>query len=240
MLILFDIDGTLYQGNGSGRAAFLRAGRKLFGESFSDERVSYAGRLDPVIFGDLLVQNGYPNTPETIDRARKLIYGYLRENLDSGEFKQVAIPGSLELVRRLRQYDHITLGLLTGNWPETGRLKIASVGFDPDWFPISVWGDDGVDRVDLPPVGRTRYADQLARDIEFGRILIVGDTIHDVRCAKAHGSPALAIASGRYTRDELVASGADLVVDTFDDTDFLVEWILRVGEPASSNAAPSS
>ncbi len=50
--------------------------------------------------------------------------------------------------------------------------------------------------------------------IEVGaaETLIVGDSVLDVGCARTHGIPSLAVATGFTPADELRAAGADWVV----------------------------
>ncbi|MCA9299289.1 MAG: HAD hydrolase-like protein, partial [Phycisphaerales bacterium] len=54
---------------------------------------------------------------------------------------------------------------------------------------------------------------------------IIGDTPHDITCARAHGMRALAVTTGMYTRAQL--GEADLVVDALDDATEIIEWLLR-------------
>ena len=51
------------------------------------------------------------------------------------------------------------LGLLTGNYPATGRLKVQHAGLDPDLFKVNAFAMDGTTRRDLPPVALQRYAE---------------------------------------------------------------------------------
>ena len=44
-------------------------------------------------------------------------------------------------------------------------------------------------------------------------VFVVGDTIHDVDCARAHGFRAIGVCTGHTGRAELEAAGADLVLD---------------------------
>jgi phosphoglycolate phosphatase-like HAD superfamily hydrolase len=55
--------------------------------------------------------------------------------------------------------------------------------------------------------------------------VIIGDTPLDVDCAHAHGARAIAVATGHYSADELRAAGADLVVETLEDTPAIVGWL---------------
>jgi phosphoglycolate phosphatase len=48
-------------------------------------------------------------------------------------------------------------------------------------------------------------------------VVVVGDTPADVRCARAIGAVAVAVATGRPSRETLEASGPDLVLDSLAD-----------------------
>jgi len=227
MLILFDIDGTLYHGDGTGRAAFLDAGRELFGPRFAEHAFDLSGRLDPWIYRRYMEINALPRDP-LIDRAfREACHRNLRRRIESGRHDIRALPGALELVDRLRARSDLTIGLLTGNWEANGRLKVDSVGFDSTTFPICAWGDDGPTRDDLPPVARDRYAASSDRRIDFDRIVIVGDTIHDVNCARAHGCRSLAVCTGGGREADLRAAGADVIMADLSDLDTVCGWLLN-------------
>ena len=46
---------------------------------------------------------------------------------------------------------------------------------------------------------------------------IIGDTPHDVDCARASGAVAVAVATGQYPADELAACAPDLLFRDFSD-----------------------
>lgn len=48
------------------------------------------------------------------------------------------------------------------------------------------------------------------------RTVMIGDTVHDMRMAKAAGVQAIGVAWGYHEVDELRAAGADAVIDRFD------------------------
>ena len=45
------------------------------------------------------------------------------------------------------------------------------------------------------------------------RIFVLGDTPHDVSCARAVGAKAVAIATGNYSRELLAAAAPDFLFD---------------------------
>jgi len=62
-----------------------------------------------------------------------------------------------------------------------------------------------------------------------GRCLIIGDTEHDVACARAAGAHVVAVATGTRTRSELESLEPDLVLDDLKDVDFLIRWARALG-----------
>jgi len=227
MLTLFDIDGTILRTFGLGIRAMGEAGRGLFGESFDESRVRFAGRLDPLIINDLLEANGVETTPCTLARFRDAY----REQLEAmllGEPAELC-PGVNELVDALERRSPMTLGLLTGNFPETGEIKLRSGGMDPNRFPVRVWGEDSPHhpptRDHLPHVGFARYLEYHQREIDPADVVIIGDTPEDVRCATSTGCRCIAVGTGRYSIDELLDAGADLAVGDLSDTETIVGWI---------------
>lgn len=209
-LILFDIDATLLVTSGVGVAAMHDAGRALFGNHFTIADQDFAGRLDPLIIDELLARNGLTPSPELRNSFRRAYHDHLHARSSAGPLGRT-LPGVTELLARLRS-DARLIGLLTGNFAETGRMKLQSCGIDPDWFSPAVWGDHSRHA----PPRREHLADvalQLAA-ATFGRpfrgedLTIIGDTPHDVACARAVNARCIAVATGRYSIDQLLAAGA--------------------------------
>ncbi|MBW8861110.1 MAG: HAD hydrolase-like protein [Acidobacteria bacterium] len=72
------------------------------------------------------------------------------------------------------------------------------------------------------PFALTRARDCGLPEIDPSRILVVGDTPHDVACARAVGATPVAVATGGFTVDQLRNSGADIVYQNLaDPTPFL-------------------
>jgi len=228
-LILFDIDATLISTSGVGIRAMEAAGRELFGPSFSSNGVEYAGRLDPLIVADLLIANGQQRTLANMLALRSGYRKHLTEQLPQTPTAR-ALPGVPALLDALEASRGAALGLLTGNYQDTGSLKLRACGIEPDRFPVSAWGDesphDPPDRAHLPPIALARYRERFNREPEPRRCAIIGDTPHDIRCAKAHDLRVLAVATGSYNADALSAAGADKVLNDLSDTQKVLHWLL--------------
>lgn len=229
MLILFDIDGTLLTTAGVGIRAMGSAGRRLYGEEFDERAVEYAGRLDPLIINDLLVHHGVDVSAESVDRFRRA-YAKDLEMLLAQPGVGRPCPGVVDLVAALEGTGGVTLGLLTGNYPETGAIKLQACGLDAGRFPIAAWGSDSPHippaREHLPPVAMERLFISEGRRVVGHEVVIIGDTRHDVACGRAHGCRTIGVATGSTSVDALRDAGADLAVETLAETSTVLEWIL--------------
>lgn len=240
MLLLFDIDGTLLRTNGLGIRAIENAGRSLFGNAFTMEGISTAGRLDPLIFADAMTRAGVDVTRERIRQMRDVYARELIEMLEREPACTIAMPGVHALLAALHERaraisaegTHLTLGVLTGNFALTGQAKMRACGIDPLQFQVNVWGDDSPHeppaREHLVAVGIERSAGHRGGAAPAGRdVVVIGDTPHDVSCARANGCRSIGVGTGMYTIDQLDACGADWAVADLSDTARVLEWIFQ-------------
>lgn len=226
-LVLFDIDGTLLWSDGAGRRAIHRALIEIFGETGpADHR--FDGKTDPQIVRELMRSVGHDDS--VIDqRMNQLFARYvvcLREELRNPSHQAKALPGVLPLLEVLARRDDVAIGLLTGNLVEGARAKLEAVGIDPDVFVVGAYGTDHELRPELPAIAQQRACDLLGTAIAGGDIVIIGDTPADMECGRDVGARAIGVTTGRYSRDELMASGAVAVFDDLSDTDAVVDAIL--------------
>jgi phosphoglycolate phosphatase len=229
MLILFDIDLTLLTTDGAGMKALGDAGRDRFGPGFDETCTDYGGRLDPLIIHDLLVANGVDPSVEHAHEMRAGYAHHLERRLRECPAK--ALPGTGALIDSLAQIERVTLGVLTGNFEPTGRMKLSSAGLDREEFVVNVWGDQSPheppERAHLPAVAIERYREQIDPAIEPEQVVVIGDTVHDVSCALANGCRVLAVATGHASAEELEGAGAHRVVASLGDTESIMDWIAR-------------
>ena len=210
-LILFDIDGTLLNCGPQVRPLFASALVEVFGTAGDVDAYDFTGRTDPGIVFDLITAAGVPHAVvrEGLPRMRALY----TERLDRGLDRQgmQLLPGVEEILERLSARHDVALALLTGNWEPGAKAKLSRFDLNR-YFPFGAFGCDGVDRAELPPVALDRAERALGRRFPPDEVLIVGDSVHDVSCAHAHGIPCLAVCTGRTPEETLEATGADWVV----------------------------
>ena len=210
-LILFDIDGTLLKGGRRLRQWFGESLESVYGEAGDIDGHSFTGKTDPQIVTELMRGAGVSE-----DRIRELLPDLKQEYLSTMSERLIAadmtlLPAVVSVLTRLEQAPEVTLGLLTGNWEGGARSKLGCFDLNR-FFPFGAFGDDRIDRSDLPPVALERASQARGRAFGPRDTLIVGDSPRDVACARAHGIRAAAVATGYTPIEQLEAAGADWVL----------------------------
>jgi phosphoglycolate phosphatase-like HAD superfamily hydrolase len=226
-LVLFDIDGTLVLTGGSGVRAMNRACEEILGHTEALDGIQVAGRTDWIILHDTLRRVGRDLDEELFANIRDRYLKHLRhEILKPGHGVKAVMPGIRALLDALQQRDQVFLGLLTGNFEEGAGIKLEH--FDMwRYFRCGAFGDDAADRNELVPFAVTRARECGLGDVPPDRIFVIGDTPHDVACARAVGAVPVAVATGSFSVDQLRASGADLVFEDFSDASRFLELMDR-------------
>ncbi|HEX2657752.1 MAG TPA: HAD hydrolase-like protein [Polyangia bacterium] len=233
-LLLFDIDGTMLRVYGAGVRAMLRAAEQVIGERCRDAEINFGGAMDPWVFR-LLVDHGRYEFSEETHRTFRGVYGdLLRAELEGEANPCKALPGVLDLLGRVRQHPDVRLGVLTGNYPETGLLKLRAAGIQPEWFEVAVWGDMADSRPGLIPVALAQLP---GSGLTAQDVIVIGDTLRDIHCAHENGALCLAVATGGDTKEDLIAGGADAVVDDLTDPRPLFDLLARERRRPTGHAA---
>jgi phosphoglycolate phosphatase len=223
-LVLFDIDGTLLRCGPQVRPIFAGALEEVFGTTGDVDAFDFTGRTDPGIVIDLITAAGVPEAVVRgeLPRMRSLYTERLDRTLDRRGMQ--LLPGVVEILERLSARDDVALALLTGNWEPGAIAKLSRFGLNR-YFPFGAFGCDGIDRAELPPVALDRAEAALGRRFRPEEVLIVGDSVHDVSCAHAHGIPCLAVGTGWTPEETLTATGADWFVPDLRRAADRVPWL---------------
>jgi phosphoglycolate phosphatase-like HAD superfamily hydrolase len=220
-LLLFDVDGTLLLTGGAGIRAMQTTGHRLFGPAFDMARVATAGMLDTIIYRDLIQRCQLTVEDHHADAFCDAYVAELAAEIDRTRASVRLLPGIASLIDTLRQRERergdVMLGLLTGNYTKAIPVKFAAVGLDPAWFTIHAFAEHGPDRPSLTRHALNTYHQHTGHPARPDRTIVIGDTPRDIDCAKAHACLAFAVATGPYSRQELLAHGADVAVDDLTD-----------------------
>jgi phosphoglycolate phosphatase-like HAD superfamily hydrolase len=216
LLILWDIDGTILHSGGAGMKALEAALEDVFGVSGSLAGIDFAGRTDPWIIRQIFARFGLEDSPENRSRY---IDGYIaRLPAILGKSQARILPGVAKILGRAAGHPTVVQGLLTGNLRRGAETKLRFHGLW-DFFPIGAFADDSEVRNELGPHALRRAAGHWGLEFACERVWIVGDTPHDIACARAIGARALAVATGSSKVAELAGHDPDAVLESLDDTE---------------------
>lgn len=186
---------------------------ELFGTPNLDG-IEIAGRTDSSIARQLYGRLGLEATPENCARFFDCYLKHLVHFLPQTDGQ--LLPGIVEMLDILKARPDCVLALLTGNLERGAKLKLSHYGLW-NYFEFGAYADDHHDRNELGVFARTRATAKHGIEFPPEDILVLGDTPHDVACARAIGAKAVAIATGRHTREELAACKPDFLFDDFSD-----------------------
>jgi phosphoglycolate phosphatase-like HAD superfamily hydrolase len=196
-----------------------RAFEDVVGHARALDGIPVAGRTDWIILSDAVQRIGGELDDDLFQRLRNEYLVRLREEIERpGHGVKAVMPGVRELLDRLHARDDVWLGLLTGNFVEGARIKLEH--FDLwTYFRCGAFGDDAADRNQLVPFAIERARRDGLPAITADRVLVVGDTPHDVACALAAGALPVGVATGSSSVDDLRRSGAAVAFEDLRDAD---------------------
>jgi len=213
IIALFDIDGTLLRAGGAGRRAVELALSEVLDEL--DEEVSlhaveFAGRTDPWIVRTALMQYGVAAEDALVHDVLRRYVAHLPRELERASAFEV-LPGVLSLLSELSNRDDLVLGLGTGNTEPAAYAKLARGGLE-SFFAFGGFGSDHAERPELLRTALHRGLERTGVEMEDARVVVIGDTPHDVAAARAIGARCVAVSTGGYEASALQAAGASVVV----------------------------
>lgn len=225
-VVLFDIDGTILWTDGAGRRAMEGALTHVFGSPGS-ARYRYDGKTDRQIAREQMRVDGWDDAAidAELDRLCEHYLERLMRELDGGVQQAHRFDGVVELLDALDERPDRVLGLLTGNLERGARAKLRAVGIDADRFVVNAFGSDHEVRDELPAVAQRRARAHLGAEIAGGSLVIIGDTPADIACGRGIGARAIAVATGRYSVEELAAHAPHAVFRDLTDTDAVLRAI---------------
>ncbi len=214
-LILWDIDGTLINSGGAGMRALQKSLPKAFGINGLIDDIEFSGRTDRWIVRQIFAKFSLPATEDNFARYLDAYVAALPDELANPGAE--VLPGVRRLLDEAASRPGVAQGLLTGNVRRGAEAKLGFHGLW-DYFPFGAFADDSEVRDHLGPFALRRARERHGVDFPPERVWIVGDTPHDIACARAIGARSLAVATGRHPADELAAERPSALVPDFRDS----------------------
>lgn len=210
---LFDVDGTLINcADAVHYFAFCDALTAIAGRPVNLDGVTAHGNTDTGILRDAFVRAG---VPESVWRPRlpeicARMAAFVRERRH--EFCIHTLPMTRDILQHLRARGAI-LGVATGNLESIGTHKLAAAGI-LDLFQFFAWSDGLEQRVDVFARAVTSARSLAGQN---AKIAVIGDTPADVRAAHGNNLPAIAVATGIYTYEQLQDEAPELCLHSFQE-----------------------
>ena len=223
-LVLFDIDGTLISDGGAARAAYHDALRDVYGYAGDLVRYDFSGRTDPQITEMVLTDAGFSRAQiaERIDDLWRRYLAGLERNATRDRVR--VLPGIHELLAVLASRTDVMLALLTGNVEQGARLKLGAANLN-HYFPFGAFGSDSGKREELPPIAVERAQRMNGHRFLKRDVVIIGDSIYDVRCGVPHEATTIAIASGKTAAEMLRSENPHYFFESAVETAAIVDAI---------------
>lgn len=219
--LLFDIDGTLLITHGGGATALQEAMADAFGIENPNTDIAFGGRTDRSILTELLCINGLEDSQSN----RNLLQDQYVARFPSvmNRVGGQMCPGVMPLLETVASEKSFRPYIMTGNFQITGGHKLDHFGLGK-FFRGIFGGDHDSDRDHLAK--RTadalvqRYGSDASRDL-----IVIGDTIADIRCGHAIGANVIAVCTGWQSREELEQEKPLAVLDDLNDLNEVMKWI---------------
>ena len=225
-LVLFDIDGTLLTVNSINRRILMDALREVYGTEGSAGTHNFAGKMDSVIIYEVLQNTGLSDSviAEKFDKAKETYIEMFRMHARHTDI--ILMEGIRELLDKLSASSELMLGLLTGNFEGSGRHKLLLPDIN-HYFSFGAFADDAASRNELPQVAVDKAYQLTGKKFSEQNIIIIGDTEHDIACARVVNAKSIAVATGTYSSEELKKHNPHILYENLTATDIVISEILQ-------------
>jgi beta-phosphoglucomutase-like phosphatase (HAD superfamily) len=164
--IIFDLDGTLIDSDDLDeqlyrKAVLLEAPGVKFRKSWYD----YHDSTDSGILTEILKEFNLP-VGHYYDSVRQRFGKLVKEHLQSSNNCK-PIPGAAVLLNKLQKTSNIEIGIATGGWRHTAKMKLEVAGLPLLEVPMSS-GDDAHSRTEIMRICASRMGSSISNFIYVG------------------------------------------------------------------------
>ena len=215
-LLLFDIDQTLINSGGAGLRALDRACLQLFGIRNAMQEIHPHGKTDPAIAREILRVRLNQSAAENgqIESILESYLSFLKEEVHLSPNYRV-LPGILSVLKEALSRKDVMLGLATGNIELGARIKLERGALNP-YFEFGGFGSDSEDRTELVRKAAVKAAARCGEAIPASETYVIGDTPLDIDAGNRAGFNTVGVATGSYSIEELIDSGATFAISDFE------------------------
>jgi phosphoglycolate phosphatase len=217
-LVLWDIDRTLVSAGSVSMEIFAAALLAVTGREL-EQLPDTGGRTDRDLVGSVLVAHGIAVHDEVFEVFFAELVLASQARVADMRTRGRALPGARAALEALAEIPGVVQTVVTGNLVSIAEQKLSVFGLaDLIDFQVGGYGSDSVDRADLVRLSRERAMSKYGTAVADERVIVIGDTIHDIAGALANGVVAVGVASERIPAADLRAAGAHVVLPSLADT----------------------
>lgn len=209
--VIFDVDGTLLSTGGAGGRAWDAAARRLYGRPADITEFTDTGMTDPEVAGEVFkyVHEREPSADELAELMLNYLW-FVPDMVQASEGYKV-LPGARETLERLGS-EGMPVGIVTGAVEASCHVKLGRGRLNA-LLQFGGFGSDAPARPDIVRAAIAKATRFVGRELRPQECLIVGDTPKDVEAAQAVGCPSVAVASHKFTREQLAATNPTHLID---------------------------
>jgi phosphoglycolate phosphatase len=211
---LFDIDGTLLNTrDGVHYHTFSRAFREVWNLEETIDGVPWHGNTDIGIIRGVAERAGIQEDALELDALCRVMSEELARTRE--RLQPTTCPAVPDLLAGLRAEGKL-LGVATGNIESVGWAKLENCGLR-NYFAFGAFSARGYETREAIFERAAALANQHFPDSRSPVIHVVGDTPSDIRAARAIGLPIIAVATGKYSYEDLRTQSPEMLLGCWAD-----------------------
>lgn len=225
-LVLWDVDRTLLHVEGVSRLVYEDAFLAVVGRPL-ERLADMAGRTDRYIITETLKLHGVEGVEGLLEPFYWELGRAVRSRRELLRAQGRALAGAREALDAVARVPGVVQSVVTGNTREIATEKLSAFGLDVHLdLEVGGYGNDATVRRELVRLARDRTQRMYGVDLAWERVVVVGDTEHDIRGAVDNGAMAVGVATGGSEEDGLRDAGAATVLPDLTDTSDVVRAVL--------------
>ncbi len=185
-LVLFDVDGTLLRSEFAHRKVYHNMFREVYGIDARIEEIYSSGKTTQLIVEEILEKHGL---------GRKIAKQKINEailHMANGikSKKIIILPGVKQVLQELSKNKNIKLGVVSGSAKKITEATLKKSKL-LHYFKIRSFGDN--------LENRKQIIENAKRKVKTREVVLIGDSIYDVKVAKEMHAKIIAVSTGPET-----------------------------------------
>lgn len=179
-LVLWDVDRTLLHVEGVSRLVYEDAFLAVIGRPL-EQLADMPGRTDRYIVANTLALHGVQDVDGLLDSFYRELGNAVRTRREQLRANGRALAGARQALDAVAREPQVVQSVVTGNTREIATEKLAAFGLEGLLdLKVGAYGNDATDRRELVRLARERAEKACGVDLPWERVVVVGDTEHDI------------------------------------------------------------